>query len=172
MPKLQVKAWLAIEQEPCPPYAGLMPQMIPAPAGRVSLRVADVAAPVPVFWIARVYPIGVPAGTVAASGVSVRLNAGHCTVMAADAWTGPAFAAVAVAVFESAPQVDAVLALARCAWTVFPDARSPKEQVRVPLAMVQLGLTGLMTQGSPAGSASLRVTAVAVPGPALLTVMV
>jgi len=53
-PKLQLRAWPAMEQVPGPLYAALMLQLMPVPDGRVSLSVADVAVPVPVLLTASV----------------------------------------------------------------------------------------------------------------------
>jgi hypothetical protein len=53
-PKLQLNVWLAMEQAPGPLYVGLMLQMMPVPVGNVSLKVAEVAVPVPVLLTARV----------------------------------------------------------------------------------------------------------------------
>jgi hypothetical protein len=51
---LQLNVWLAMEQAPGPLYVGLMLQMMPVPVGNVSLKVAEVAVPVPVLLTARV----------------------------------------------------------------------------------------------------------------------
>jgi hypothetical protein len=96
---LQVNTPLEIEHVPGPVYAGLMLQLIPVPAGSVSLNVAEVAAPTPVLLAAIVYPIDDPADTVAASAVFVRLSDGHCTVVVAEDWTEFVLAALSVAVF-------------------------------------------------------------------------
>jgi hypothetical protein len=53
-PKLQLMVWPAIEQVPGPLYAGLMLQPIPVPDGRVSLKAAAVAVPLPVLLTATV----------------------------------------------------------------------------------------------------------------------
>jgi hypothetical protein len=49
---------------------------IPVPEGSVSLNVADVAVPVPLFVAVSVYPTEVPAVTVAASAVFVKARLG------------------------------------------------------------------------------------------------
>jgi len=98
LPKLQLSVPPAIEQVPGPPYAGLMLQLTPVPVGNVSLSVAEVAVPAPVLLIASVYPIDAPAATVAASAVFVRLSAGHCTVVVADAFTALLLLALSIAV--------------------------------------------------------------------------
>jgi hypothetical protein len=100
LPKLQLSVPLVIAHVPCPPYVGLMLQLIPAPVGNVSLSVADVAVPDPVLLAVSVYPIDAPAVTVDASAVFVRLSAGHCTVVVADDCTELALFALNVAVFE------------------------------------------------------------------------
>ena len=53
-PKAQVRVWLVIAHVPGPVYAGLMLQVIPVPEGSVSLKIADVAAPVPLLAAIRV----------------------------------------------------------------------------------------------------------------------
>jgi hypothetical protein len=53
-PKLQLNVWLAMEHVPGPVYVGLMLQLMPVPDGNVSLRVADVAIPLPVLLAAKV----------------------------------------------------------------------------------------------------------------------
>ena len=82
-----------------------MLQLTPVPVGNVSLNVAAVADPDPVLPAVSVYPIDAPAGTVAASAVFVSVNAGHCTVVVADACTDAAFVADRVAVFAYAAQL-------------------------------------------------------------------
>jgi hypothetical protein len=51
---LQLNVWLAMEHVPGPVYVGLMLQLMPVPDGNVSLRVADVAIPLPVLLAAKV----------------------------------------------------------------------------------------------------------------------
>jgi hypothetical protein len=99
LPKLQFKVPLAMEQVPGPLYAGLMLQPIPVPLGSGSLKLAEVAAPAPLLFAARVYPIDVPADTVAASAVFVRLSEGHWIVVVAEDCTELALPALRVAVF-------------------------------------------------------------------------
>ena len=65
------------------PFAGLMLQLTPAGEGRGSFRVTPVAVPAPVFCTVSVYPIELPAETVAASAVFVTFSDGHCTVIVA-----------------------------------------------------------------------------------------
>jgi hypothetical protein len=76
-----------------------MLQAIPVPVGRVSLKVADVAAPGPPLLTASVYPMEEPACTVAESAVFVIPSDGHCTVVVAEDCTEFALAAPKVAVF-------------------------------------------------------------------------
>ena len=98
--KLQPRVPLTMAQVPGPEYAGLMLQPTPAPVGRVSESVADVAVPVPLLVTDSVYPIGEPADTEAASAVLVSCRLGHCTVVDADHCTGKLFVADTAAVFE------------------------------------------------------------------------
>ena len=73
-PKLQLRLPLAIAQLPGPLYAGLMLQLRPVPVGSTSLSAAEDAAPVPLSLTDRVYPMELPAATVAASAVLVKLR--------------------------------------------------------------------------------------------------
>ena len=91
--KLQLSTPLVIEQ---PPTAGLMLQA--GPTGKVSVRVTDEAAELPVLFTVIVYPIEFPAATVPASAVFVTLNVVHCTVIGTVVdVTEFAFVALAVA---------------------------------------------------------------------------
>jgi hypothetical protein len=119
----------------------------------------------------------VPAVTVAASAVLVRLSAGHCTVVVADACFEAELLALKVAVLAYAAQLDAEVALVTCTCAVAPDAKLPKLQFSVPLVIAHVpGLVyaGLMLQliPVPVGKVSLSVAAVAVPAPVLPTVSV
>jgi hypothetical protein len=100
LPKLQLKTPLEIAHVPGPLYAGLIDQLTPVPEGSVSLKVAEVAEPDPVLLTATVNPIDDPAATVAASAVFVTLNAGHCTVVEAEACKEALSPAVSVALLE------------------------------------------------------------------------
>jgi hypothetical protein len=102
---------------------------IPVPDGNVSLRVADVAAPVPLFVAVNVYPIEVPADTVPASAVFVNARLGHWTVVVADACTVLLLLADKVAVFEYAEQLEDDVALITCTVAVTFDAILPKLQL-------------------------------------------
>ena len=162
-PKLQLNVWPAMEQPPGPLYAGLMLQLIPVPAGNVSLRVAAVAVPEPVLFTASVYPIDAPAVTVAVSAVLVRLSAGHCTVVVADACTELLLDAASVAVLANAAQFEADVALVTCTVAVAPDARFPKLQLKLWLVIEHVPgplYAGLMLQAMPVpvGSGSLSDT--------------
>jgi hypothetical protein len=55
---------------------GLILQLIPVPEGSVSLNVADVAVPAPLFAAVSVYPIDEPAVTVGAPAVFVKTRFG------------------------------------------------------------------------------------------------
>jgi hypothetical protein len=73
-----------IEQVPGPPYAGLIDQFTPEPAGRGSLSVTLLAVPVPGTLLLAteiVKPIGLPAFTVVASAVFVMLRLGDAVVI-------------------------------------------------------------------------------------------
>ena len=177
LPKLQLSVPLAREQVPGPLYAGLMLQLTPAPDGRGSLSAAEVAGPGPALVAASVYPMDVPAETDAASAVLVRPSTGHCTVVVADDCTELPLLALSVAVFEYAAQLDAEVALVTCTDGVAPDARLPKLQLSVPLAIAHVPgplYAGLMLQPIPvpAGKVSLSVADVAVPAPVLPTASV
>ncbi len=73
----------------------------------MSLNVADVAVPAPLFVAVNVYPINDPATTVAASAVFAKPSVGHRTVVVADAGTELLLLADNVAVFAYAAQLDA-----------------------------------------------------------------
>jgi len=154
-----------------------MLQLTPVPDGRGSLSAAEVAAPVPVLLAASVYPIDVPAATVAASAVLVRLSAGHCTVVVADDCTELLLLALRVAVLAYAAQLDAEVALVTWTVAVVPVPRFPKLQFSVPLAIEQVPgplYAGLMLQLTPVpdGRGSLSAAEVAVPALELLTAKV
>jgi hypothetical protein len=65
------------------------------PVGTVSVNTTDLAVPGPPLLTVTVYPMVVPADTVAASATSVIVSDGHCTVMVALAFTVAAFDDVA-----------------------------------------------------------------------------
>ena len=111
------------------PLKLLIFQVIPVPEGRVSLNVADVAAPVPLFVAVSVYPIEEPAVTVAASAIFVKARFGHCTIVVADACTALLFAAESEAVFEYAAQLDGDVPLVTCTVAAALEARFPKLQL-------------------------------------------
>ena len=79
-----------------------------------------------------------PAATVAASAVLVRPSAGHCTVVVADDCTELLLLALRVAVLAYAAQLDVEVPLVTCTVAVAPDARFPKLQLNVWLAMAQV----------------------------------
>ena len=92
LPRLHASVPPAMEHPDGPP--GLMLHVNPVGSG--SLRIVDVAIPVPLFVAVRVYPTVAPAATVDASATLFKLKFGHCTVIVADN----------VAVLDSAPQFD------------------------------------------------------------------
>jgi hypothetical protein len=139
--------------------------------------VAAVAVPAPVLLTASVYPIDTPTATAAASAVLVIANAGHCTVVVADDCTELPLPAFKVAVLAYAAQLDAEVVLVTCTDADAPDARFPKLQLSVPLAIEQVPgplYAGLMLQLTPVpdGKGSLSAAAVAVPAPVLPAVSV
>ena len=68
----------------------------------------------------------------------VKLRAGHCTVVVAEACTVLLLAAFRVAVLAYVAQLDVEVALNTCTEAVAPDARFPKLQLSVWLAMEQV----------------------------------
>ena len=98
-------------------------------------------------------------------------------MVVADACTELLLLALSVAVLEYAAQLEAEVALITCTDAVAPDARSPKLQLNVWLAMEQAPgpvYAGLILQPMPVpdGKGSLSVADVAVPAPVLLTARV
>ncbi len=73
-PKAQFSVPVVIEQPAC---AGLIDQLMPAPAGSASAAVTDLATPGPALLTVIVNPIGVPALTDEASAVFVIERLGH-----------------------------------------------------------------------------------------------
>ena len=171
---------------PVPPLPWLwITQLTPVPAGNGSFSDTFVAVPVvllvPGLVMATVKPIWLPALTVPMSALLATIMFGASTTMVALAFTLGALVDEAVAVFGYVPALAAVVTLEIWIELLAPLAMSPKLQPStwVPTGPVIEQLpapvyAGLMTQSTPdpAGSGSLRVTAVAVPGPALLTVTV
>jgi len=95
----------------------------------------------------------------------------------ADACTALASVAVSEAVLLYVPQLPALVALVTCIDAVPPGGRSPRLQVRVPLAIQHVPgplYAGLMLQliPGPVGRTSLRAADTAVRGPELLTASV
>jgi hypothetical protein len=82
------------------PLCDSMLHEIPLPVGSGSDRANPLAAPCPVLFTVIVNPIAVPALTVAASAVLVRVRVGQFTVIWADAGDGAVpFVKLTVAVF-------------------------------------------------------------------------
>jgi hypothetical protein len=174
-PNEQLSDWLGalpvIEQ---PAVAGLIDQFTPVPPGSGSDKVTPVAVPTPVLDTVIVKPIWSPALTVALSAVLLICKPGQFTVVLAFAVTVGLFVASAVAVFGYVAQLAKTVALVTCTdFEVFAPM-SPKLHVRVPLLIAQPAAGGLIDHAIPApvGRASLSDTDFAVPGPALLTVIV
>src|SRR4026209_72462 len=117
-----------------------------------------------------------PASTVAASAVLVTVRSGQLTVIT----TAPeellavlaSLVALALAVFVTGPQFAEVVGDEICTVTL-PGASVPMLQVKVPAAIEQLppAVPPSTVQLKPAGSVSVRTTPLAVPGPALFTVI-
>ena len=85
--------------------------------------------------------------------------------------------ALSVAVLVYAAQLDVEVALVTCTLAVAADARFPKLQLNVWLAMEQVpgpvyAVLMLQVTPVPVGNVSFRVAAVAVPEPVLLTASV
>src|SRR5262245_18159417 len=79
------------------------------------------------------------------------------------------FVAAAEAVLVTVPQSVGSVAPLTGTVRLAPVPRSPKAQLRVPATTVQAALSSV--QVTPAGSASVRVTLRATPGPRLVTVI-
>ena len=98
-PKLQFRVWLgaepAIEHEA---LAGLIDQLTPVPLGNGSVSVTPAAVPGPLFDTPIVKPIASPALTCRRVCHLRDVEAGHCTVMLAEAVTAAWFVAWALAV--------------------------------------------------------------------------
>src|SRR6185295_237119 len=117
-----------------------------------------------------------PASTVAASAVLVTDRSGQLTVIS----TAPeellavlaSLVAEALAVLLTGPQFAEVVGDEMCTVTL-PGASVPMLQVSVPAVIEQLppAVPPSTVQLKPPGSASVRTTPLAVPGPALLTVI-
>jgi len=152
------------------------------PPGNASVNVTPVAFPRPVFDTVTVNPIDVPADTESASAVLATSICAQFTVSDAVAGgTDSLFVAATVAELLYVLQLAAVVALVT--WTEFdaPDAMSPNVQFSVWLGAApeiehvpEPAYAGPIDQltPSPAGSGSVKVTPVAVPGPELDTVTV
>jgi hypothetical protein len=167
-----------IVQVPPQPADGLSElQFNPVFVGSVSDSLTAVAVPAPEFVTVMVYPIGEPAETEAASRVFVTDRFGQLTVIK----TGPAepegwLVEANEAVLDTVPHVADVVG--EVIWTVVvpPDAIDVEGHVKVPDAIVQAAdqpVWVAIAQVSPPldGRVSESVTPVAVPGPALETVI-
>ena len=159
--------------------SGVSDQEMPEPVGSASDRATPWAVPVPVFCRVMVNPMVSPAETVARSAVLVMTRFGQFTETEAWAdWTGALFMAWVVAWFVYVAQVEADVGDVTWIATDVPGTKSPNEQLRVPLEMLQglppgcEAMDQLMPE--PEGRASERVTPCAVPPGrvGLVTVMV
>src|SRR5208282_1645484 len=78
LPNAQLSTWLPaaplMVHDPGPVYAGVIDQFRPVPVGRGSLKEALLAVPAELLAIVMVKPIGLPAVTVAESGVVVTVT--------------------------------------------------------------------------------------------------
>src|SRR5438445_285122 len=156
------------------------------PPGSASVRVTPVALPLPVLLTVTVKPMAVPAETLVASAVLLTWIDGQSTVSEAECWSLPSLPDVALAVLLYVAQL--VLVVAAVTWTLMltPPSRLTGWPAgmscwppSLPVIEKALGLPVLLSitqcTGAPAlppGSASLRLTPVAVPVRVLLTVTV
>jgi len=101
-------------------------------------------------------------------------NPGQLTVTDAELWTCGLLVAWAVAVFGYVAQLANTVGLETCTDADPPDPMSPKLHVRVPLLIAHPAFGGVIDQlmPVPVGNGSESVTDFALPGPALLTVIV
>src|SRR6185503_4441493 len=175
VPKLQLRVPDVIEHEPAP-VPPLMDQLSPALFGRVSESMTLFADPAPPLFTVIVNPMLSVELTVAASAVLVTVRSGQLTVIT----TGPeelfevlaSLVAETLAVFVTGPQFAEVVGDEICTVTL-PGARVPMLQVKVPAVIEQLppAVPPSTVQLKPPGRRSLSTTPLAVPGPALLTVI-
>src|SRR5438552_2749158 len=178
--KMQLSTWVPTGPViPQPVTAGLMLQLRSPPGGSGSVMVTRGAVPGPLLLTTMSKPMPVPALTGPAGlAVLVMWMVGHCTTtLATGELTRSSLLATTVAllltVAQSAALVEEVTWMAWLVWAPM----SPRLQVRVwaptepPIEQPVTDGLMLQSRSSPAGRVSLTVTACAVPGPALLTVM-
>src|SRR5438270_2047523 len=178
--KLQPSTWVPTGPVIAQPVTGgLMLQFRSPPAGSGSVTVTPVAVPGPLLLTTMSKPMPVPALTGPAGlAVLVMWMVGHCTPTLATGELAKASllattVALLLTVAQSAALVEEVTWMAWLVWAPM----SPRLQVRVwaptepPIEQPVTDGLMLQSRSSPAGRVSLTVTACAVPGPALLTVM-
>src|SRR5438270_6220658 len=178
--KVQLSTWVPTGPVIAQPVTdGLMLQLRSPPAGSGSLTVTPVAVPGPLLLTTMSKPMPVPALTGPAGlAVLVMWMVGHCTPTLATGELAKASllattVALLLTVAQSAALVEEVTWMAWLVWAPM----SPRLQVRVwaptepPIEQPVTDGLMLQSRSSPAGRVSLTVTACAVPGPALLTVM-
>jgi len=93
-------------------------QLIPFPAGKVSLTLSPVAMPAPPLPRVTVKPICDPALTLGASAVLVIETVAQRTVSEAEAEPSPPLSVVKLAVLLCVPQLAPVVLLTTCAWVL------------------------------------------------------
>jgi hypothetical protein len=148
-------------------------QFNPGLAGSVSVTVTPVAAPGPALVTVIVNPIRSPADTDAASAVFTTLMSGHWTTTVPAFATGLPLLESAVAVLVIVAHDAAVVGDETCTVLDCPGPRSPKLHDSTPAVIEQSATSGDSDHTSPAvaGNVSVKVTPLAVPGPALDTVI-
>jgi hypothetical protein len=173
VPKLHVSTppSMAHAPESAPPSV----QLVPAFVGSVSVTVADVTSPAPLFHTSIVKPIWLPAVTGPAGfAVFFRLIVPQLTTIEAPSELSPrfvpSFVADTHAVLFSVPQFDAVVGPETCTVLTVPLVRFPQLHVNTPPEIEQSLESS--AQVIPPGSVSVVTTFVAVPGPSFVVVMV
>src|SRR4051794_16832135 len=175
-PRLQVRlpAVMAHWAAAVPP---LIVQVVPASVGIGSVTVTPLATPGPLLVTVIVKPIVSPAETDGASATfSMSIEAPSTTTWSVSS-SEPSLVVVTWAVLTTglSATVALVVGLVMCTVRTWPEARSPRLQVRVPMAMAHwaAAVPPLIVQLVPAsvGIGSVTVTPLATPGPLLVTVI-
>src|SRR3954454_3974442 len=175
-PRLQVRvpAVMAHWAAAVPP---LMVQLVPASVGIGSVTVTPFASPGPLLVTVIRKPIASPAETDGASATfSMSIEAPSTTTWSVSS-SEPSLVVVTWAVLTTglSATVALVVGLVMCTVRTWPEARSPRLQVRVPAVMAHCAaaVPPLMVQLVPAsvGIGSVTVTPFASPGPLLVTVI-
>src|SRR6266480_2002650 len=167
-PKLQLRTPAVIEH-------AAESSLQTTPIGSVSVRVTPLAVPGPSLVTTIVNAAVSPASIVPWSAVLRTVTFGQLTVIVAVealSWVRAcdSFEAATTAVFVRTPQSAASVAPVTCTVRVAPAVRSPKLQLRTPAVIEHAAESSLQT--TPIGSASVRLTPLAVPGPSLVTTIV